>query len=178
MVRIRILDASELNLWTTLRLAALADAPDAFGDTAEQALRRTEKEWQDSLLTIDGELYIAEHDGFPIGMARVSRSTSRSSSSGLYSMWVAPSARGKGVGEMLIEAAFAWAAKVGVDKMELLVTQENDSARRLYLAKGFVDTERLRQLRPGSELRMQAMTKRLSNRSESRSSGDSPPIKN
>ena len=58
----------------------------------------------------------------------------------LVSMWVRPSARGRGVGESLIEAAAAWAKARGYDTLYLWVTESNAPARRLYQRYGFTPT--------------------------------------
>ena len=56
---------------------------------------------------------------------------------GLVSMWVRPGARGRGVGEALVEAAACWARGRGHDAMFLWVTEANPPARRLYERYGF-----------------------------------------
>jgi len=83
VIEIQVFRSDELQIWKKLRLEALADAPHAFGDTLEEAKQRTDKELEGSLLDCDGKLFIAKYDGFEVGMARVSRSPSDSSSSGL-----------------------------------------------------------------------------------------------
>ena len=164
MIEIRTLQANELYIWRTLRLKALANTPDAFGDTLDQAKQRTDKEWRESLLQNEGKLFIAEYSGTPVGMARVSRSPNNPSASGLYSMWVDPSARAKGVGKALMEAALSWAEEAGVDEMALFVTQGNERAKRLYLAAGFLETGALRPLRSNCDRQMEEMTKHISQR--------------
>lgn len=53
-------------------------------------------------------------------------------------MYVAPEARGKGIGKLLIEALLDDARKrEGVEDIVLAVTVGNDSARRLYIQAGF-----------------------------------------
>ena len=53
---------------------------------------------------------------------------------------VAPAARGKGVGTMLLEAAEVKARAMGVGKMALSVISENTGAIRLYERVGYVKT--------------------------------------
>ena len=164
MIEIQVLRSDELHIWKKLRLEALAEAPYAFGDTIEEAQQRTDKEWESSLLEGDGKLFIAKYDGSPVGMARVRRSPNAASSSGLYSMWVSPSARSKGIGKALMNAALAWAGVAGVDEMVLYVTQGSDAAKRLYLASGFVETGELQPLRSSPDIQMEAMAKRIPRR--------------
>jgi GNAT superfamily N-acetyltransferase len=101
---IRELRADEWMIWKHLRLQALADAPDAFGDTIDAARQRSDEAWQESILANGASLFIAEYGAEPVGMVRVGRSASDSSSSWLYSMWVAPSARRRGMGRALMPA--------------------------------------------------------------------------
>ena len=54
---------------------------------------------------------------------------------------VAPSARGKGVGTLLLEAAEAKGRAMGVPKMALSVISENVGAIRLYERMGYVKTQ-------------------------------------
>ena len=107
MVEIRFLKSGELPIWVKLRLEALADAPEAFGDTVHQAKLRSDEEWRESLLDRDGSLLVAFDGQLPVGMARVARSEETESSAGLYSMWVAPSARRNGVGRALMDAQWS-----------------------------------------------------------------------
>jgi ribosomal protein S18 acetylase RimI-like enzyme len=127
----------------------------------DQARRRSEEEWRQTLLDRDAFLLIAYEDGSAVGMARVRRLEEKPSSSGLYSMWVAPSARRKGVGKALMDAALSWAQQQGVDEMILSVAQGNDGAKRLYLQTGFVETGRLRPLRSNPEVQVEEMVRRI-----------------
>ena len=161
MVEIRFLKSGELLIWVKLRLEALADAPEAFGDTVDQAKLRSDEEWRESLLDRDGSLLVAFDGQLPVGMARVARSEETESSAGLYSMWVAPSARRNGVGRALMDAAVVWAELQRVDEMVLFVAQGN-GAKRLYLRTGFVETGRLRPLRSNREVQMEEMVRRIS----------------
>ena len=58
----------------------------------------------------------------------------------VVSMWVRPAARGRRVGEALIEATAGWARAKGHDVLCLWVTESNDPARRLYERCGFTPT--------------------------------------
>jgi ribosomal protein S18 acetylase RimI-like enzyme len=57
----------------------------------------------------------------------------------LISMWVAPEARGTGVGDALIEATCQWAREAGAGELRLDVKEDNVQAIRLYIRHGFVD---------------------------------------
>jgi ribosomal protein S18 acetylase RimI-like enzyme len=58
----------------------------------------------------------------------------------LVSMYVRPKARGRGVGEALVAAVFAWAQARDAKTVHLWVTESNDPARALYERCGFSPT--------------------------------------
>lgn len=57
----------------------------------------------------------------------------------LISMWVAPFARGHGVGDALIQAIVSWAEKQHADRLVLSVRNNNERAIALYARLGFMD---------------------------------------
>ncbi|MGB7348124.1 MAG: GNAT family N-acetyltransferase, partial [Pirellulaceae bacterium] len=67
---------------------------------------------------------------------------------GLFQMWVDPKARGKRVGELLIDAVIAWTKENGHTKLILEVGDDNRSAIRLYERKGFHPTGNTSELDP------------------------------
>ncbi|HET9219143.1 MAG TPA: GNAT family N-acetyltransferase [Terriglobia bacterium] len=160
MIEVCFLKSEELPIWLALRIEALAEAPGAFGDTVDQVRRRSPEEWRESLLDRDGALLLAYELGLPVGMARVSRLPEKPRSAGLYSMWVAPVARRKGVGKALMDAALVWAEQQKVDEMILFVIQGN-AAKRLYLRAGFVETGRTVPLRSNPEIQMEEMIRTI-----------------
>jgi putative acetyltransferase len=56
---------------------------------------------------------------------------------GRLGIWLAPDARGKGLGQRLLTAALAQAAARGITRVELSVRVDNPSAKRLYERCGF-----------------------------------------
>jgi ribosomal protein S18 acetylase RimI-like enzyme len=81
---------------------------------------------------------VAEIAGRAVGM--VSCTSPDAGAAELISLWVAPEARGQGVGDSLIEAVVAWAARQGADRVVLAVWQANRQAIALYQRHGFRDT--------------------------------------
>jgi ribosomal protein S18 acetylase RimI-like enzyme len=57
----------------------------------------------------------------------------------LISMWVAPFARGRGVGDALVTAALDWARERKASGVALAVLEGNERALALYRRHGFVD---------------------------------------
>ena len=57
----------------------------------------------------------------------------------LVSLWVAPFARGRGIGDALIRAIVSWAEKQLADRLVLSVRNDNGRAIALYARHGLVD---------------------------------------
>ena len=70
------------------------------------------------------------------------------SSAYLLSLWVAPKARGLGIGQALIEAVVTWASSEKYARLVLEVAEENGPAISLYTRKGFKPTGQTKTLPP------------------------------
>jgi ribosomal protein S18 acetylase RimI-like enzyme len=82
--------------------------------------------------------FIAEREGQPLGWAIALIRRHRVGRSGrLYSLAVAPNARGAGVGRALAGAVLSALAEAGLERCFLEVRAENTPAIRLYEALGF-----------------------------------------
>lgn len=143
MTRIRTLDAEDWTIWRALRLRALTDAPEAFASTLAGTLERDARDgeayWR-GYFTREGPTLVAEVDGVPSGMARVVVEDGDGPAH-LFSMWVAPEARGRGVGARLIRIGLEWLAHHHPGRrLRLEVVESNLPARRLYERCGFVVT--------------------------------------
>ena len=164
LIQVRSLRPDEWGVWRDLRLQALADSPDAFGETLDNAKQRRDTDWREfaAAATLpDRRILVAEHDTRPVGMALVRLSPTDSSHANLYAMWVVPTARGIGVGRALVEAAREWAQSAGVTEITLHVTEGNERAKGLYRATGFVATGAREPLRPGANLQTEVMVMRI-----------------
>lgn len=131
--------ADEWPVFRQIRLAALREAPYAFSTTLEewQGAGDSEERWRSRLHDVPYNV-LAELDGVPAGM--VSATTpSDEGATALISMWVAPFARGKGVGDALVAAVVDWARSRGLSRIELDVREANEQAFVLYTRHGFVD---------------------------------------
>lgn len=140
-----------------LRLRALAEAPDAFGEQLANAgsadadhWRRYVEGWPDS--SDHAVLVAADDDGW-WGMAVADRRRGSPDRADLYGMWVDPARRGEGIGARLVEAVVDWARDRGVATMQLGVTETNPAAMALYRRAGFALTGASEPLREGSSLR-------------------------
>jgi ribosomal protein S18 acetylase RimI-like enzyme len=138
-----------------VRLRALADAPDAFGTTHEEAVARPHEWWRDwaaQSAASDQQAMLLAWDGTePAGIAGVFASDDGAWQ--VISMWVDPEARGRGVGRALLDAVVTWARGRDPDRpIKLSVTDGNDDARSLYERYGFVENGVTEPLRSNSAL--------------------------
>jgi dihydropteroate synthase len=149
-------------VWRALRLRALADSPDAFGQLLASAEARTDAEWQASMEPMPTRAQLlAEDAGTAIGMTVALIDAADPARAHLYAMWVTPEARRRQVGRRLVHAALDWARAKGVREVELRATATNAAAYQLYLATGFVDTGRREPLREGSSIEAHVLVARL-----------------
>ncbi|MEM1239322.1 MAG: GNAT family N-acetyltransferase [Cyanobacteria bacterium P01_H01_bin.26] len=126
------------------RLAALQDAPQAFETTFQSAVTLPSESWQQQLQALP--TFVAVVDGVDSGMVRgASHSDGQAY---LISLWVAPQARGRGVGQALIDVVVGWARSEGYVQLVLEVGEENRNAISLYTRKGFKPTGQTRNLAP------------------------------
>lgn len=137
MIGMRVLTVDDWRQWWELRLAALGEAPHAFGSTLADWQGAGEERWRARL---DGGPLnlLADVDGVPSGMVS-GVPPDESGTAELISMWVAPPARGRGVGDALVEAVTRWAAERGALRVALDVKADNGNAVALYRGNGFVD---------------------------------------
>lgn len=155
---IRTLQPDEAELFRELRLRALTESPNAFGETLQQAKAQPESYWQkltESVTQPGGQVMVlvehAEHiAGFAFGL--FDRQDSHVGHLG--GMWVDPAFRSNGIGYRLVDAIVAWAGQRHKHRLELWVTEGNHAAIRLYERCGFVETGRrdLLPSRPGLQV--------------------------
>jgi ribosomal protein S18 acetylase RimI-like enzyme len=145
-----------------IRLEALRDAPYAFGSSYEREAAFGEPDWLrriargGNFLAFIPEASASEASASEASASEASASEARASEARasepagliggypetadiveLVSMYVRPKARGRGVGEALVAAVFAWAQARGAKTVHLWVTESNEPARALYERCGF-----------------------------------------
>jgi dihydropteroate synthase len=140
----------EWQTWRDLRLRALADAPEAFGQTLASVGSFGEADWRGTVAPrTDAVRFLAFVRDVPMGMCVV---VGESLVADLYAMWVAPEARGLGVAGELLAASAAVARMWGARELRLHVSDPQIAARRLYERHGFVATGERGPLRDGSPI--------------------------
>ncbi|MEM9487343.1 MAG: GNAT family N-acetyltransferase, partial [Cyanobacteria bacterium P01_F01_bin.116] len=107
----------------SIRLTALQNAPQAFETTFQTAVAFPPESWQRQLQNLP--TFVAVVDGVDSGMVRGAPHSDEPSSAYLLSLWVAPKARGLGIGQALIETVVAWARLETYARLVLEVAEEN-----------------------------------------------------
>ena len=137
MIAIVELGPQDWQVWRRVRLAALRDAPEAFGSTYAEWEHADEARWRARLTQVPLHA-LASVDGVPAGVVSVT-GPGPVGTVELISMWVAPSSRGHGVGGALVGCAVEWARRHSPGApIALQVRRRNAQAIALYERHGFV----------------------------------------
>ncbi len=138
MVVVREVKPDDWEALRDVRLAALREAPSAFGSSYAREASFTEEQWRGRIndRSVTYFAYLPENPE-PAGLAGVYVADGVAD---VVSMWVRPSARGHAVGEALIGATADWAKARDHAWLLLWVTESNAPARKLYERCGFTLT--------------------------------------
>lgn len=151
------------NDWAALkavRLAALRDAPTAFGVTYAAAAAQTDDQWRARAsgatlpvfwLALQAEGETAE----PVGLA--GGGVDARGRYNLIAMWVAPPLRGAGVARPLVDAVKAHALACGHARVVLDVAPDNLRAAAFYRSQGFAFIDEWEPLASHPHIRVQTM---------------------
>ncbi len=154
MIRIRPLTEGDWALLRDVRLAALRDAPSAFGSTHAHEAAFDASTWRERAAR-PGRFVAVDGDE-PVGLAAgLAFDELPADERHLVSMWVAPRARGQGVGGLLVSAVVSWARSEGAARLSLCVVVDNQPARAVYSRAGFVPTGDIRPVLPGEPNRLE-----------------------
>jgi ribosomal protein S18 acetylase RimI-like enzyme len=146
MLLIRRIQLGEAELFRCIRLAALREAPRAFGSTYDSALRRTPESWREQADSTacgpDRATFLAFSDEFPIGIVALYRLRRGSDTGELMQMWIAPEYRGRGIAKRIMDVAFQWAGNNQFRAIVAKVARNNARALRLYREYGFAASKK------------------------------------
>jgi ribosomal protein S18 acetylase RimI-like enzyme len=157
MVEVHRLAPDDWAEWRSLRLAALAESPHAFTTRLAdwQEAGDSEERWRDRLTSVPFNI-VARRAGTTVGM--VSATNDRETGSvELLSLWVAPDARGSGVGDALVSSVVDWARDQAARFMVLRVLEGNEPAERLYERHGLRRSSRNTIGTNGAEIGMERL---------------------
>lgn len=140
LAHLRLVHPDDWESHRDLRLEALQDAPDAFWYTYADEAVYDEAAWRER---IEGAWLVQALDAQGvIGGAGLGShwQAERATSGELFGLYVAPRARGRGVGEALVNAVLEQARRLGRTDVVLEVGSNNEAAIALYERCGFVRT--------------------------------------
>jgi RimJ/RimL family protein N-acetyltransferase len=137
-LQVRRLETSDSPLYRDIRLEALKQNPEAFGSTFE---RENEQplSWFEAVVG-RSDIFGVFLDGTLAGIAGyvAQESSKQAHKAVLWGMYVRSAARNSGLGKKLVAAVLSH-ARGRVEMVQLTVVSENEAARRLYTALGFVE---------------------------------------
>lgn len=138
---IRQLEEADAERYRAVRLRALREEPEAFGSSYEEQAERPLRFFEDRIRPTEKRVTLGAFDGDAlVGMITVLRESGmKDQHKGMIiGMYVAPEARGRGLGRTLLLAAIERARRMpGVEQLQLGVVTRNTAARALYLSVGF-----------------------------------------
>ncbi|MGV0603757.1 GNAT family N-acetyltransferase [Mycolicibacterium sp. XJ1904] len=122
--------------WQTfagIRLRALADSLGEKDPSYRDEAAFTAAQWRRRLR--DHAQFVALDGDRPVGMIGAQQENSETVY--LYSLWLEPAARGRGLARQLVAAALDWARTSNVHTVRLRVGIDNAAARQVYESIGF-----------------------------------------
>ena len=127
------LTETDWRVFATLRLRALTDTLGTLDPQYRQEMTFTAAQWRRRLRA--HAQFVARADDHLVGLIGAQRNTTDSVY--LYSLWLEPVARGRGLGHALVTAAVDWARSERARIVTLRVDSANAAARGVYEDLGF-----------------------------------------
>ena len=160
-ISVRRLGPDDWQTWRDVRLAALAEAPHAFASSLAKEQGYDEAGWRDWLHLDRGMKAVADTQTATVGLVGAWLPEDRHGAVELYSMWVQPSWRGRGLGDLLVTEVLDWARERHHKRVDLWVVDGNPIAERLYQRHGFRLTEEYQPHPGNADTRERIMTRDL-----------------
>ncbi|MFM0732995.1 GNAT family protein [Paraburkholderia sediminicola] len=143
---VRQLGPADRDAYFQLRLRGLKAHPESFGQSYEEAVARGAPQ-HDTMLqgarAAEGDFLLGAYASADtpligvVGLLRNQRDRERHKAA-VIGMYVAPEAAGRGVGRALLNELLARAAQIeDLRQIQLMVSSQNEAARRLYESVGF-----------------------------------------
>ena len=141
-MNVRIVQGFDAQFYQELRLSALSTNPEAFGSTYEREVKFSIETVKERLIPATGEFVLGAFDrnGLLVGIVTFVRENNLkfAHKGNVYGMYVAPEARGRGIGKFLMVELISMAKKCdGLEQINLTVVSENVSAKKLYRSLEF-----------------------------------------
>ena len=140
-VAVRRVARGDAPLARRVRLRALEADPSSFGSTYAREAAFGDEVWEErvsrSAAGDEGSTLLALRGAEPVGLVSAFRDEADASVFDVVGMWVAPDARGQGLGRRLLVEIESWIASCGGSEVRLSVTNRATAARRLYESAGY-----------------------------------------
>jgi GNAT superfamily N-acetyltransferase len=144
------LESQEIALHRDVRLRALRDAPDAFGEAAAEVEARPSSYWEELTRSVTEPgrhvMFLACEKDAICGSIYGLRDPEGRASGRAGGTWVAPSHRRQGIGKELLAAVTSWAREQRFERLRLWAPAASTAALALYRQAGFSDTGHRRAL--------------------------------
>jgi ribosomal protein S18 acetylase RimI-like enzyme len=162
---VRRLEPHESLLHRDLRLRALRDSPDSFGDTLADAAARPVAYWENLTRSVTEPgphvMFLACEKDQRVGSAYGLLDRERAETGRVGGMWVEPACRRRGVGRALLQAIVARARARGLSRLSLWAPAHSEAALSLYRRTGFRETGACRPLPANPRLQIVEMESQL-----------------
>jgi ribosomal protein S18 acetylase RimI-like enzyme len=153
---IRPTEEADWHTLKTIRLAALRDAPTAFGVSHQAASADSDDRWRQRASPSGlPEFWLALDGATAVGL--VGAGVDQQGRYNLIAMWVAPEQRGSQAARRLVDAVKARAVARGHARVVLDVSPDNGRAAGFYQREGFVFLDEWEPLASHPEIRVQRM---------------------
>ena len=140
-MRIRRLEPQEIALHRDIRLRALRDAPDAFGEAAAQVEARPSSYWEELTRSVTEParhvMFLACEGDAVCGSIYGLRDAESGTSGRVGGSWVEPSYRRRGIGDALLQAVISWARAERLERLRLWAPAASTAALAFYRHAGF-----------------------------------------
>src|SRR5262245_40780495 len=150
-MRIRALASNEIDLHRTVRLGALQDAPDSFGETFFEVAAKPMAYWEELTRSVtepaQNVMFLACMEDDVLGCVYGLVNRTRTDHGRVGGMGVSRASRRRGIGHALLEAVIAWSRRRAFKGLGLWAPAHSPAALALYTKAGFRETG-LRQRMP------------------------------
>lgn len=138
MIEIRRIRTDEWRVFRELRLAALEQDGEQFGQSFEEVSQLSDDRWQEDTVKAaeSDEFYVVLAFGGPKPMG-MSACVHREDFGKIIMVWVDPEYRGQAIGRLLVEKTMA---EANLPRYKLTVVEGNMPAIRTYESLGFKPT--------------------------------------
>lgn len=149
-MHVRRLAPHEVSLHRELRLRALQEAPDSFGDTFADVAARPSSYWEDLTRSVTEPgrhvMFLVYEGEEVLGSAYGLHEADDSKAGRVGGMWVDPAWRRRGAGRALLQTVFDWAREQGLSRLRLWAPAHSPAALALYGRAGFRETGKRRRV--------------------------------